>query len=123
MLSNPVFSQIEALHPSVAPQLLNIMQLATEAADPQLLALCTSYIDAALTLQTWTPPHSPLTEKEQAFIAFTEQFITSVGTMSDNQVQDLLAFASADEVYDFVNAIYVTDMTRRLELVAARVLS
>ncbi|ARN75821.1 hypothetical protein [Oceanicoccus sagamiensis] len=63
-----------------------------------------------------------MSAKEQAFIAFTEQFIVSVGTMTDEQVQRLLAFASADEVYAFVNALYVTDMSRRLELVAGRVL-
>lgn len=123
MLSNHIFSQIETLQPDIAPQLHNMMTLATEATDPQLLELCTGYIDAALSLQNWTPPHSPLTAKEQAFIAFTEQFVTSVGTMSDDQVQDLLAFASADEVYAFVSSIYVTDMVRRLELVAGRVLS
>jgi hypothetical protein len=42
--------------------------------------------------------------------------------MKDEQVQDLLMFASADEVYAFVNSIYVTDMAKRLELVAAKVL-
>jgi hypothetical protein len=123
MLSSHIFSQIETLQPDIAPQLQKMMTLATEATQPQLLELCTGYIDAALNLQDWTPPHSPLTEKEQAFIAFTEQFVTSVGTMRDDQVQDLLAFASADEVYAFVSAIYVTDMARRLELVAGRVLS
>jgi hypothetical protein len=64
-----------------------------------------------------------LTEKEHAFIAFTEQFTSSVSTMSDEQVEGLLQFASADEVYAFVNAIYVTDMSLRLELVAGRVLA
>jgi hypothetical protein len=98
------------------------MQLAKQVADPDLLELCTGYIDAALRLENWTPPYSPLTDKERAFIAFTEQFVTAVGTMKDEQVQDLLMFASADEVYAFVNSIYVTDMAKRLELVAAKVL-
>jgi hypothetical protein len=123
LLSSRIFNQIETLQPNIAPQLANMIKLATEATDPQLLKLCTDYIDAALNLQDWTPPHSPLTDKEQAFIAFTEQFVTSVDTMSDDQVRDLLAFASADEVYSFVSSIYVTDMVRRLELVAGRVLS
>lgn len=122
MLSKQVFAQIEALQPSIAPPLRHMMQLAKKVADPDLLELCTGYIDAALRLENWTPPYSPLTDKERAFIAFTEQFVTSVGTMKDEQVQDLLMFANANEVYAFVNSIYVTDMAKRLELVAAKVL-
>ena len=42
--------------------------------------------------------------------------------MSDTQVARLQEFASADEVYAFVNALYVSEMAKRLELVALRVL-
>lgn len=122
MLSTNTFTRLEKLQPAIATELHNIMQLAPKATDAQLLELCTGYIDAALRQQHWSPPERALTEKEQAFIAFTEQFTSSVGTMSDEQVQRLLQFASADEVYAFVNAIYVTDMSRRLELVVGRVL-
>ncbi len=123
MLSNDVLKRIETLQPNIATQLQNITQLAQDSVDGALLELCSGYIDAALKLEDWVPPERPLTDKEQAFIAFTEQFITSVSTMSDEQVERLLQFASADEVYAFVNAIYVTDMSRRLELVAGRLLS
>jgi hypothetical protein len=34
----------------------------------------------------------------------------------------LLEFDSEDEVYAFVNALYVADMSRRLDLVAGRIL-
>ena len=37
-------------------------------------------------------------------------------------VNKLLEYASADEVYNFASALYVVDMTRRLELVAGKVL-
>jgi hypothetical protein len=123
MLSTNIFTRLQTLQPDIASQLDNIMQLAPKATDASLLDLCSGYIDAALRHRHWSPPERALTEREQAFIAFTEQFTSSVGTMSDQQVERLLRFASADEVYAFINAIYVTDMSRRLELVAGRVLA
>tara|TARA_B110000977_G_scaffold97506_1_gene128430 strand:+ start:634 stop:1002 length:369 start_codon:yes stop_codon:yes gene_type:complete len=122
MLSNNIFSQLETLHPNIASELSVMIDLAKKSTDTELLELCKSYIDAALLQQHWDKPERPLTEKEQAFIAFTEQFVSSVGTMSDDQVELLLQFASADEVYNFVNAIYVTDLSSRLEWVIGRVL-
>ncbi len=123
MLSTDTFTRLEKLQPAITAQLHNVMQLTTEATDENLLQLCASYIDAALRNQNWKPPERVLTEKEHAFIAFTEQFTSSVSTMSDEQVENLLQFATADEVYAFINAIYVTDMSLRLELVAGRVLA
>lgn len=122
MISSAVMTRLEELQPDIAAQLHNITSLAPASTDASLLELCSSYIDAALRLQNWNPPQRGLTDKEQAFIAFTEQFVSSVGTMTDEQVSCLRQFASADEVYNFVNAIYVTDMSRRLELVARSVL-
>lgn len=123
MLSANIFARLEKLQPNTASEMSNVMLLAKEATDTRLLALCTTYIDAALRHQDWSQPRDALTEKEQAYIAFTEQFISSVGTMSDEQVECLLQFSSADEVYAFVNAIYVTDMSRRLELVVGSVIA
>ena len=123
MLSAEVSARLEEVHPSISSELNNMSIVATEVADPQLLALCSSYIDAALCQRDWTPPAGGLTDKERAFIAFTEQFTASVSTMTDEQVNRLLEYASADEVYNFVSALYVVDMTRRLDLVAGKVLT
>ena len=123
MLSAEVSNQLENTQPETAGKLREIIQLAPQSTDPELLELCSGYIDAALQHQNWTPPGGGLDEKQQAFIDFTEQFASSVGSMSDEQVQRLLDFATADEVYDFVNALYVVDMARRLDLVAGRVLA
>jgi hypothetical protein len=122
MLSSNISSCLEQLQPTIATQLHNIIALAQQATDPKLLALCSTYIDAALRQEKWTPPERLLTDKEKAFIAFTEQFTSSVSNMSDLQVQNLLKFSSTDDVYNFVNAIYVTDMKLRLEIVAGKVL-
>ena len=122
MPSSAVFAKLEEFHPSITSELSNIMRLAPETTDAKLLQLCSTYVDAALRQQSWVPPARGLTDKERAFISFTEQFTSSVSTMSDEQVKQLLQFASADEVYAFVNALYVVDMVGRLELVAGRVL-
>jgi hypothetical protein len=121
MISEPVRARLSSLHPEGAVQLARINQLAFEATDPALLDLCAGYIDSLLQDQSWVPPHS-LTPREQAFVAFTEQFVTSVSTLADTQVERLLEFASEDEVYGFVNALYVLDMSRRLDLVVGRLL-
>lgn len=122
MISEDVLTRLEALHPEVISEMRTVLQLAHDTTDPALLELCAGYIDAALNNRLWQPPHE-LTEKEKAFIAFTEQFVTSVSTMQDVQVQRLLEHASADEVYAFVNALYVTDMTSRLDIVAGRMVA
>lgn len=121
MISRSVKERLADLHPHGSEQLLRLNALALEATDPALLALCSDYIDCMLQDKSWEPPRS-LTEKEKAFLAFTEQFVTSVSTMTDEQVTRLLQFASEDEVYSFVNALYVVDMTRRMDLVVGRVL-
>lgn len=122
MLSNKIFTRFEKLQPNIAIELQNMIQVSQQTTDAPLLMLCTGYIDAALRNQTWSPPERGLSKKEQAFIAFTEQFICSVGTISDEQVEALREHASADEIYDFVNTLYVTDMERRLEMVAGSIL-
>lgn len=122
MLSTSVGNRLEELHPDIVPALQKIIRRAQDSPDAALLALCADYIEAALRNQLWQPPH-PLSARERDFIAFTEQFVTSVGTMEDAQVTRLLQHATADEVYAFVDAIYVLDMTARLELVAGQVLT
>ncbi len=122
MLSHDTLARLRELHPAVAVELEKTIQLAREATDPGLLELCSSYVMAALRQQNWSPPAGPLSDRESAFIEFTEQFAASVSTLSDEQVARLQAFASADEIYAFVNALYVADMLGRLELVTRRVL-
>lgn len=122
MLSTAVSSRLNALQGNSAAELNQIIDLAQRSSDPKLLALCTSYIEAAQRCQDWHPPAGGLSDREQAFVAFTEQFVASVGTMQRDQVVRLLDYASADEVYAFVHAIYVTDMALRLDMVGREVL-
>lgn len=122
MLSQTLQQRLTTLHPEGSSALTRLSELAPASTDPALLDLCGSMVDALLDNRTWQPPHA-LTPREQAFTAFTEQFVTAVSGTTDQQVQRLLEFASDDEVYNFVNALYVVDMTRRLERVAGRLLT
>ena len=123
MLSPAIATRRTVLQPNSSNELQNIIGLAQQSTDPELLALCTSYIEAALRCVDWQPPAAGLAARERAFIDFTEQFVSSVGTMEDDQVTRLLDFATADEVYAFIHAIYIADMALRLEIVGREVLA
>jgi alkylhydroperoxidase family enzyme len=62
------------------------------------------------------------TEKERAHLDFTEQSLTSVAALTDDQVDALLAHGSALDVHTFIAALYVTEFRMRLGLVASAVL-
>jgi len=123
MLSTAVADRLETLQPAAFAELTTITRLAEQATDPKLLKLCAGYIEAALRCADWQPPTEGLSPREKAFIAFTEQFVTSVSTLEASQVSGLLEHASADEVYGFVHALYVIDMSLRLEIVGREVLA
>ena len=122
MLSPAIAKRLAALQPEITAELQSIVDLAQRSTDPEILALCTSYIEAALRCVDWRPPAAGLTDKQSAFIDFTEQFVSAVSTMTGDQVTRLLDFATADEVYAFVHAIYIADMALRLEIVGGEVL-
>lgn len=121
MLAPNTLQKLSRLQPETVEELIAINRLARESIEGPLLELCSSCIDAVLEQKTWQPPRK-LTDREKAFIAFTEQFSSSVSTVTDHQVDQLLAFATPDEVYLFVNALYVIEMTKRMSLVAGRIL-
>jgi hypothetical protein len=122
MLPENLTDSLKRLHPEVFVELEKIIDLSMQVTDPELLALCISNIRAALLCKDWDVPAGGLSDKEKAFIAFSEQFAMSVSTITSDQVKRLLDFATPDEVYAFVHALYVNDMRLRLEIVAAEVL-
>ena len=112
--------RLAQLQPEATSILVAARNAAATSTDDSLLSLCRDYIEAILLGKPWLPP--PLSRREQAFVSFTEQFMISVGAMSDRQVAELLDYATADEVYSFVNAMFTMEMSRRVELVAEVVL-
>jgi alkylhydroperoxidase family enzyme len=66
-----------------------------------------------------TPAFTPA---ERAHLAFTEQFVFSVGDVTKEQVDALLEHASAEDVHSFVAALYSVELTQRIDMVARVVL-
>jgi hypothetical protein len=56
------------------------------------------------------------TPAERACLAFVDQFVFYVADVSNELIDDLLRHLHPDEVYGFVNAVYVLDAVRRLSL-------
>jgi len=67
---------------------------------------------------------SPLFDAaDRAYLAFTEQFSTSVAHISDEEVNALLEHSSEQEVFDFAVALYIIEMEMRMSIVARAMLT
>ena len=114
------------------------------ARDPQLLELCRLRVAALLrdedASQWRSPPataagldegkvdaledwrSSPLFDaRERAYIDFTEQFVTSVRHVSDEQVAALCAHDDDESVREFVSALYALETIQRAALVSTTI--
>ena len=113
---------LEAHHPEAAGEIRKLEGVISGSAlDADLLALCTVYFDAALTGETWEPPDA-LSELERACIDVCEQFMISVADIREEQIAALRRHLSTDDVYNLMSAIYLIEMSRRLDLTLERVL-
>jgi hypothetical protein len=109
------------LQPDPAAKLIRLNGVAREQIDPELFALCTDRAFAMIERDGTGRP-ADVTAREGAYLDFTEQFVTSVGTISDAQVDALLAEDSPEDVYAFAGALYAAEMTHRAEIVSKAVL-
>jgi alkylhydroperoxidase family enzyme len=115
-------------------------QLIDDSVDPVIVELCrlrvatlvgahaltglrrTKAIDAGLTeekiaaLPSW--PTSPLfSAAERACLALAEQFCMGAFTVSDADVEAVLAHLDPDECYAFVNGVWVSEAMARMSVV------
>jgi alkylhydroperoxidase family enzyme len=140
------FERLSELNPEAAAELARVNEAAWGATDPTLLELCRRRLSAMLgaaapgdrdaeqaralglderkleALDHWESSDL-FTPAERAHLAFTEQFVVSVSAMSDEHVAELLRHADMRRVYDFASALYVVEMTQRLDLVARATLA
>ena len=136
-------ARLQDLQPTASAQLARANDTAWHATDPTLLELCRSLVltmleagaashtDRAVTpvidprklaaLGNWASSDvfSPL---ERAALGFTEQFVLSVSTVTDEQVEALRAHLDDEAVYNFAAALYLVEMTERLKLVSRAVI-
>jgi alkylhydroperoxidase family enzyme len=59
---------------------------------------------------------SAFTAREKARLSYTEQFVVSVSSMEDGQIEAMLEDEDHIRVYEFTMAIYVLDMSTRVAL-------
>ena len=113
---------LHAAQPEVA-EALNRMQVAARAAvDPALFELCRQRVSELLDGGAPMPPTRELTDAEKAFIAFTDQFVFSVASVSERDVEALLEHAGPVDVYRFVAALYSAEMSLRIDIASRAVL-
>lgn len=134
---------LRSLQPDGAAELALVNKAAWESADPELLELCRCLIVAmleensihrvddpvvpglgkdkiaALDDRATSDAFSPL---ERAALEFTEQFVISVSTISDEQVEALRSHLGDQKTYAFAAALYVIEMTERLRIILGVVL-
>lgn len=105
-----------AAQPETAAALDRMNDAAWKAADPELLELCRRRVAAMLDGAEDPVGSRALTDREQAFMSFTEQFVLSVAGTTDSDVEALLAHAGPVDVYRFVAALYTLEMTMRIDI-------
>lgn len=114
-------ARIRELQPAGGAALENLERTAWGAVDQDLLRLCRDRAMAMHQGDDRNYPEDP-DERERAYLDFTEQFVTSVSSVSEAQIDELVRHSSPDEVFAFVYALYVTEMSARVDTVAAGVL-
>jgi len=131
--------RLRNLQPDASAALARANAVAWDATDPALLELCKCLVMTMLdsnkvqvdgpnvepqklaALGNWTAADvfSPL---ERAALGFTEQFVLSVSAVSDEQVEALREHLDDESVYAFAAALYLVEMTERLNLVSRAVI-
>lgn len=142
---SPVSGALREAAPEATQNLDALIEVAWKSADPVELELCRLRIASMLgdtvgsarrtvaataagldeqriaLLDRWweSPAFSP---RERARLAYTEQFVTSVSSMGDEEIEALLAEDDHVQVYEFTMAIYVLEMTTRADMMIRAVL-
>lgn len=115
--------RLQVHHPEAASEIDNLQRVLADASiNADLLELCAAYFDVALAGQEWSPP-APLSDLEQACIDVCEQFMISVSDIREEQIALLRRHLTTDDVYNLMSAIYLIEMSKRLDLTLERVIS
>ena len=130
---------LQSLQPEGAAELALVKKAAWQSTDPELLELCRCLIVAMLEqnpVHRVDDPDAPRIGKdkiaalddratsvafsplERAALEFTEQFVISVSTISDEQVEALRSHLGDEKTYAFAAALYVIEMTERLRIIS-----
>jgi len=98
----------------VIASLDNAQELARSSVDPALLTLCEARISELL--GDPASPRAPRSARDKAALAFTEQWVIDVASMTDGMVGDLVDHLGEDGLMDFVHVLLVVEQRIRLDL-------
>lgn len=117
--------RLRTLQPQTAADLERAQAAALQASDPERLERCRARMAEMLGVPSkgGAAPAGEPTAADRAFLDFTEQFVFSVPAITDADVESLLEHVSAEEAYAFISALYVLEMSTRMDLVLAATLT
>ena len=126
MTASPGRTAIERLAPEPAAALAEVERVAAASVDAHTLELVRDRVSGLVgrgssTLDGWRG-RTDLDERDRALLGFVEQFVFSVSSMGDDDVDRLLAHEPAERLHEISNVVWAVDLTRRLDLVATAVL-
>ena len=118
---------VERLAPEPAAALAEVERAAAASVDARTLGLVRDRVTSLLglgasELDDWRRS-TTLDARDRALLGFVEQFVFSVSSMADDQVDPLLAQMSPDQLHELSNAVWALDLTARLDHVAGAVLA
>ena len=118
---------LAAAPPEAREHLDQAWDVAWQAVDPDLLALCSQRIAALLGHPGLTPPLAVdashvAPDLAAAATAYVEQYLIDVAQMTDEQVAPLRVALGDDGLYDFAQAVLVVEQRMRLQLMWEQVL-
>lgn len=123
LISQSSMAILEAHHPEAAAELGRLSHLLDQSVIPlEILQLCQGCLLAGINGQAPPSPKHP-SALELACLHLCEQFRASVSGVSDRQIQALLAHLSADDTYNLCSAIYLIEMSHKLDRTLQAVLS
>ncbi len=122
LINSATRERLEVHHPEAAGEIANLERvLDGTSLDPGLLALCADYFDTVLSGGIWESASS-LSELETACLRVCAQFSVSVSDMREKHIEPLRQHLNADDVYNLMSAIYLIEMSKRLDLTLEKVL-
>lgn len=123
LINTATRQRLEALHPEAATEIANLeLVLDSSALNQDVLTLCADYVDATLAGDAWEAPASA-GDLGNACLDVCEQFMISVADIREEQIRALRNHLTTDDVYNLMSAIYLIEMSRRLDHTLERVLS
>lgn len=115
------------LAPEPTAALAEVERVAAASVDPATMALVRDRVASMLGgvpshLDGWRAD-ATLPARDRAVLDLVEQFVFSVSSLDDAQVDAVLAHETPEHLHELCNAIWAVDLATRLDLVATAVLS